>query len=128
MLRWEAIMHRMYATNDATRNTDAAQFMPFAALTGFEELAAEQANAGEARHTLTEERAEEISRMLVRLRKGDLVEATYYGRDRYRTTIGKVRQVDSTFRMLILIGEGAQPDARILFEDIWNLRPVASQE
>lgn len=126
MLRWEAIMHRMYATNDATRNTDAAQFMPFAALTGFEELAAEQANAGEARHTLTEERAEEISRMLVRLRKGDLVEATYYGRDRYRTTIGKVRQVDSTFRILILIEEGGQPDARILFEDIWNLRPMAS--
>lgn len=126
MLRWEAIMHRMYATNDATRNTDAAQFMPFAALTGFEELAAEQANAGETKRTLTEERAEEISRMLVRLRKGDLIEATYYGRDRYRTAIGKVRQVDSTFRMLILIGEGGQPDARILFEDIWNLRPVAS--
>ena len=100
--------------------------MPFAALTGFEELAAEQANAGEARHTLTEERAEEISRMLVRLRKGDVIEATYYGRDRYHTTIGKVRQVDSTFRMLILIGEGGQPDARILFEDIWNLRPIAS--
>lgn len=119
-------MHRMYATNDATRNTDAAQFMPFAALTGFEELAADQANAGEARHTLTEERAEEISRMLVRLRKGDVIEATYYGRDRYHTTIGKVRQVDSIFRMLILIGEGGQPDARILFEDIWNLRPVAS--
>ena len=55
-----------------------------------------------------------------------LVEATYYGRDRYRTAIGKVRQVDSTFRMLILIGEGGQPDARILFEDIWNLRPMAS--
>lgn len=119
-------MHRMYATNDATRNTDAAQFIPFAALTGFEELAAEQANAGEARRTLTEEHAEEISRMLVRLRKGDLVEATYYRRDRYHTTIGKVRQVDSTFRMLILIGEGDQPDARILFEDIWNLRPIAS--
>lgn len=119
-------MHRMYATNDATHNTDAAQFMPFAALTGFEELAAGQANVGEARRTLTEERAEEISRMLVRLRKGDLVEVTYYGRDRYRTMIGKVRQVDGTFRMLILIGEGGQPDARILFEDIWNLRPVAS--
>ena len=126
MLRWEAIMHRMYATNDIARNTDAAQFMPFAALTGFEELAAEQANAGEARRTLTEEHAEEISRMLVRLRKGDLVEATHYGRDRYRTTIGKVRQVDSTFRMLILIGEGGQPDTRILFEDIWDLRPIAS--
>lgn len=119
-------MHRMYATNDIARNTDAAQFMPFAALTGFEELAAKQANVGEARRTLTEEHAEEISRMLVRLRKGDLVEATHYERDRYRTTIGKVRQVDSTFRMLILIGEGGQPDTRILFEDIWDLRPIAS--
>jgi hypothetical protein len=105
-----------------SRATDAAQFMPFAALTGFEELTYAQENEPERRRTVTEEHAEEISRMLVRLRKGDIVQVTHYEYSRYVTSAGAVRQVDSTFRRLVLVGEGAQPDRRILFEDIWELR------
>ena len=105
-----------------SRATDAAQFMPFAALTGFEELTYAQEDEPERRRAVTEEHAEEISRMLVRLRKGDIVQATHYEYSRYVTTTGTVRQVDATFRRLVLVGEGAQPDRRILFEDIWELR------
>lgn len=105
-----------------SRATDAAQFMPFAALTGFEELTYAQENEPERRRTVTEEHAEEISRMLVRLRKGDIVQVTHYEYSRYVTSAGAVRQVDATFRRLVLVGEGAQPDRRILFEDIWELR------
>ncbi len=105
-----------------SRATDAAQFMPFAALTGFEELTYAQENEPERRRTVTEEHAEEISRMLVRLRKGDIVQVTHYEYSRYVTSAGAVRQVDATFRRLVLVGEGTQPDRRILFEDIWELR------
>ena len=105
-----------------SRATDAAQFMPFAALTGFEELTYAQEDEPERRRAVTEEHAEEISRMLVRLRKGDVVQVTHYEYNRYVTTTGTVRQVDATFRRLVLVGEGAQPDRRILFEDIWELR------
>ncbi len=105
-----------------SRATDAAQFMPFAALTGFEELTYAQENEPERRRTVTEEHAEEISRMLVRLRKGDIVQVTHYEYSRYVTSAGAVRQVDATFRRLVLVGEGSQPDRRILFEDIWELR------
>lgn len=101
---------------------DAAQFMPFAALTGFEEMASAQEQADEPRRTLTEERAEQVSRMLVRLQKGDAAQVTHYAYGRYEISAGVVRQVDSTFRRLVLVGEGGRPDQRILFEDIWDLR------
>ncbi len=105
----------------APRPKDAAQFMPFAALTGFEEMASAQEQRSEPRRTLTEERAEEVSRMLVRLQKGDAAQVTHYAYGRYKTSAGVVREVDSTFRRLVLVGEGANPDQRILFEDIWEL-------
>lgn len=98
--------------------TDAAQFMPFAALTGFEEMAQEQERAPEEpRRTPTEERAEQVSRMLVRLQRGDEVEVTHYDHRRYASTVGTVRQVNEALRTLEL--EGGR---RILFEDIWSLQ------
>lgn len=101
--------------------SDAAQFMPFAALTGYHELAREQERTAEPRHAMTEERAEGISRMLARLRKGDAVRVVHYFHDAYVATEGTVRQVDATFRTLELAGRGAAPGPRILFEDIWEL-------
>ncbi len=101
---------------------DAAQFMPFAALTGFEEMASAQEQTHEPRRTLTEERAEQVSRMLVRLQKGDTAQVTHYAYGNYQTSAGIVRQVDSTFRRLVLVGQNGKPDQRILFEDIWDLR------
>lgn len=101
----------------ASRPTDAAQFMPFAALTGYYGLVREMEYTGQPRRALTEERAWEVSRMLARLRKGDSVEVVHYHRDAYTTTRGHVRQVDSTFHQLELTS-----GQRILFEDIWELR------
>ena len=96
---------------------NAAQFMPFAALNGYYDLVHEQEHVSEPRRTLTDERVEEVSRMLARIRKGDLVEVTHYDHAFYLTTTGVIRQVDSAFRALEL-----QPSRRILFEDIWEIR------
>lgn len=138
----------IYAQGAATgtRATDAAQFMPFAALTGYYATVREQELelGAEPRRALTEERAEEVSRMLARLQKGDHVVVTHYGHDRYVITSGRVRQVDTTFRTLELVsaqGLGAKTQSagnnvaplsgtttRVLFEDIWELSWANSTE
>ena len=51
--------------------SDVSQFMPFSALNGYYDLVREQEQAAEPRHAMTEERAERISRMLARLRRGN---------------------------------------------------------
>lgn len=104
-----------------TRASDVSQFMPFAALNGYYDLVREQECTAEPRHAMTEERAERISRMLARLRKGDVVSVVHYAHSAYVTTAGTVRQVDATFRTLELAGRDAAPGPRILFEDIWEL-------
>ena len=106
------------AGTSARSATDAAQFMPFAALTGFEEMARDQERPSrEPRRVPTEERAEQVSRMLVRLQRGDEVEVEHYDRRAYATTVGTVREVNAVLRVLEL--EGGR---RILFEDIWDLQ------
>lgn len=101
--------------------TDAAQFMPFAALTGFYDVVREQERAREPRHAVTEEHLEQLSRMLSRLGKGDEVRVTFYARDAYETCTGTIRQVDATFRTLELTCGGPRATRRILFEDIWEI-------
>lgn len=100
------------------RQTDAAQFMPFAALVGYEQAVAERCRPREARRTPTEERVMAVSRMLMRLGRGDHVAVRHYDarREAYATTRGIVRQVDETYGRLELAGGG-----KILFEDIWEV-------
>lgn len=98
------------------RATDAAQFMPFAALSGYYDLVREQERHSEPRRVPTEEHMEEVSRMLMRLRKGDEVFVVHYERNAYTVTSGTVRQVDEAMRSLDLTS-----GKRILFEDIWDV-------
>lgn len=107
------------------RNTDAAQFMPFAALVGYEQAVAERCRPRETRRTPTEERVMAVSRMLMRLRRGDRVLVRHYDgrREAYVTTCGTVRQVDEAYRRLRL-KEGGD----VLFEDIWELALATEAE
>lgn len=105
-------------THHSRRATDAAQFMPFAALTGYYGLvqARERELDVEPRRPMTEERQEELSNMLVRLRRGDGVVVTHYDRRSYVTTRGTVRQVNEVRHTLDLVEGGS-----ILFVDIWEI-------
>lgn len=105
-------------THHSGRATDAAQFMPFAALTGYYGLvqARERELDVEPRRPMTEERQEELSNMLVRLRRGDGVVVTHYDRRSYVTTRGTVRQVNEVRHTLDLVEGGS-----ILFVDIWEI-------
>ena len=80
----------------------AAQFMPFAALTGYYQLAREQERVVEPRHELTEEEAEALSRQLMQLKKGDLVRVTYYDWDGYITRTDIVAGIEVAYRKLRL--------------------------
>ena len=103
--------------------TDAAQFMPFAALSGHRELVREQARKREPRKEPTDERIEKISRTLMSLSKGDTVRITHYEHDAYVITTGVLRQVNEAFRMLELAG-----GRRILFEDLWELSVESTRQ
>lgn len=98
------------------RASRAAQFMPFAALTGYYDLVREQERIVEPRHELTEEEAEALSRTIVQVRRGDLVRITYYDRGDYITRAGVVEGVDPVRRSLRL-GQRTVP-----FDDIWTIR------
>ena len=106
------------AADRRARATDAAQFIPFAALNGYYGLVQEKEreHASEPRRPVTEERQEELSRMLVRLRRGDEVVVTHYGHRAYVTTHGTVRQVNEVRHTLDLVEGGS-----ILFEDMWEI-------
>lgn len=107
---------------DPTRRADgrprasrAAQFMPFAALTGYYELVREQERVIEPRHELTEDESERLSHAFARVRRGDLVRLTYYDRDGYRTRAGRIEDIDEATRQLRMNGR------YIAFDDIWCL-------
>ena len=93
----------------------AAQFMPFAALTGFYDLVRAQERVREPRREVGEERAAEISAELARLHRGDLARVTYYADDAYVTREGIVACVEPDLRVLQVVR------TRIRFEDLWEV-------
>lgn len=102
--------------NGQPRASRAAQFMPFAALTGYYELARKQERIVEPRHELTEEEALALSREMAQVKRGDLVHVTYYDWDAYRTVTGIVARIDTTFRRLQVV------QTVIPFDDIRSIQ------
>ena len=86
-----------------SRAERARQFMPFAALRGFEELIREQGRTPSPRKELSEEDAERLSQNLRRVERGMLVEVVYYSNGGYVTQRGMVSDVDLTMRTLTVV-------------------------
>ena len=95
-----------------SRAERARQFMPFAALRGFESLIEEQERIYTPRRELSEEEAERLSRRLSSLERGMVIRVVYYDRDAYVTWEGALTEVDVVFRFLRVI------KTRISFEDL----------
>lgn len=118
-------------------NDRAAQFAPFAALTGHEEAIEETARLTDRPIALTDEAKEALDRTLRRLADrlsagegraeapAPTVTATYFVPDSrkeggvYRTVIGRVAEVDELKRELVL--EGGQ---RIRFSRLYSLKSI----
>ncbi len=108
-----------------TRHDRAAQFAPFAALTGLDAAMGETARRTEERIALDENALEELDRRLRELeqRQGDTpVAVTYFRQDEkkaggaYRTAEGVLRRIDGENRLLFL-ADGT----RIPMEDVVDL-------
>lgn len=103
----------------------AAQFSPFAALTGYEAVVAETARRTEEKCELDEEQKLRIGRRLALLRKhireAPIVRVRYFVPDERkaggaeRFAEGPVKKIDEYAGLLLL------PDAEIPFEDIYAL-------
>ena len=86
-------------------------FLPFAALTGFEELVSAKTGEQPQRRTRSDEENETLSRTMLSLRRGMHVCVTYWENGAYHTRRGVVRQADLALRELILTDKNIPFDA-----------------
>ncbi len=116
-----------------TRENRAAQFAPFAALTGYEDAVKETARLTDARIELTEEQSARINRVLGEIYthrdRTEVWEITYFRADRkkqggaYMTRLDTVRDINPATQVLILSDR-----TEISFEDILTIRPAEETE
>ena len=108
----------------------AAQFMPFRALTGYEDAVHETARLTEERVELTEDEKAlldtKLQRLADRLDSHPQVTLTWFQPDKrktggaYVTTTGQIKKIDDFEGALILLG-----GERILIEDILDIQLTA---
>lgn len=100
------------------RNERAKQFMPFDAMKGLKEALEDRLE----RHTrvekqdILEDKAEEISEVLMKLERGMVVSVTYYKAFHYKEAEGEVIKIDSIYKYFILNEE------KIFFNDIYEIK------
>ena len=105
----------------------AAQFSPFAALTGYEEAVDETARLTDHKIELSEDQTTAISEVLAGLKPDDAVNVVYFMKDArkdggaYLTVAGTVRKVDAYAGILQLADGTAIP-----FDDISSIEQGTS--
>ena len=100
----------------------ARQFMPFAALKGYDELVRSKEKVIAPKKELSEYRAELLSNKLLSVKKGDIISVVYYDRDGYIKKEGMVALIDFNFRYLTVI------KTKIAFDDIYNIKVDSLQQ
>lgn len=90
----------------------AKQFMPFAALKGYEEALRANEKVVVPRMELSEEMAQELDRKLHQIQRNDMITVVYYNGEEYIRITGMVSRLDSDARVLKVV------NTKILFEDI----------
>lgn len=93
----------------------AKQFAPFSPLRGLHEALKQMERVVVPKAELSEERAEELNRVLLHIEKGDMVTAVYYSDGEYVKITGKVARLNLDDRLLQIV------DTKILFEDLYSL-------
>ena len=93
----------------------ARQFMPFAALKGYDEMIRERTVIPEPKRALSEDRMDMLSKKLYSLKRGTMVDVEYYYGKGYTHIEGLVANVDAVFRCLTIVR------TKIPFDDIWDI-------
>lgn len=89
--------------NKMSREKRAKQFMPFAALKGYEEALRAMEKIVVDRKDLSEDRKEELDEVFRNLRPGDMVSVIYYENEEYLKMEGMVSKIvpDSGYIMVV---------------------------
>ena len=93
-------------------------FLPFAALTGFDELVQSRTAVRPRRKERTDEENEILSRRMLSLRRGMRVCVTYWENGTCCTHRGVVRQADCALRVLVLTNKNIPFDAICTMEAV----------
>jgi len=110
---WRRIMAVRKRMSPAER---AKQFMPFAALKGFEDALREKEKIVVERISLSEESKEELDRKLREIRRNDMITVIYYLNDEYVKVTGMVARLDMDARILKVV------NTKIPFDDIYDIQ------
>lgn len=98
-----------------SREDRAKQFMPFAALKGYEEELRKKEKIVVPKIELSEERKDELDRQFMKIRKKDIVTAVYFCRGEYLKVTGMVSRIDTDARLLVIV------NTKIPFEDLYDI-------
>lgn len=94
----------------------AKQFMPFAALKGYEIALRAKEKITVPKVELSEDAAEELDRKLRQIRKNDIVTVIYFSNGEYLEVSGMVSRIDMGAKVLKIVNTG------IWFADIYDIR------
>ena len=93
----------------------AKQFMPFAALKGYEEALRAKEKIVVEKVELSEEKKAELDFKLQQIQKNDIIVVVYFCKDEYIKLEGMVSRLDMDARVLRIV------NTKIPFEDIYDL-------
>ena len=82
-------------------NNRAAQFAPFAALTGYAEAINNSKISNDDKVLLSEDKKEELEVIFHQIHAGDRVELKYYSKNKYVTYVGLLKTIDATERKIV---------------------------
>ena len=94
----------------------AKQFMPFAALHGFNDAIKEKQSVPVKRAELSEEDATALDKTVSAIKKGDIISIEYYSVDRYVEITGAVTEINLPLRYICIV------KTKILFDDLKSIK------
>ena len=98
-----------------SREDRAKQFMPFAALKGYEEALRAKERIVVDKKELSEERKEELDEVIHEIKKQDMVTAVYYEREEYLKITGMVSKIDFDSRFIQIVNKKISFEYFVLF-------------
>lgn len=97
----------------------AKQFMPFAALKGYEEALREREKIVVPKIELSEERKDELDFQMRQIHRNDVVRVVYFKEEEYLQVTGMVSRIDTDARILKIV------NTKISFDDIYELEELS---
>ena len=93
----------------------AKQFMPFAALRGYEEALRAKERIVVDRKELSEEQKEELDKVIHVIKKQDIVTVVYFESDEYLKVTGMVSKIDMDGRYIKVV------NTKVEFDNIYSI-------